>query len=1044
MTTQPLMSLDQEKEILISFAEAFQRSSHILVQEPGQTTSQMVAQLLASDHPMIQSLIREGVAKKKSPWLRPLTAPSAPSAARGNPMVRTITDHEGEVLSLAITPDGQWMLSASGDKTVRVWDHKTGALVKVLQEHKSDIQALAVTPDSARLITGSGGFVGNDNTIKVWDLTSLKVIKTLHGHTDWVRTLAVTSDGRRLLSGSNDKTIIEWDLQTWNKVRTYTGHSDLVREIAITEDDTKFVSASHDQTVKVWDLNQGKEWGTFSGHRFDVDSAVIIPPGRMVASGSLLEIKIWDIDSLEEIVTLKGHNNSVTALGVTPDGKMLISGSKDNQLKLWDLETYTEIASVGDHSDVINAITVSPDGRFLLTGSGSVLFEENEIKIWNLTKFGGSQSHIPGVEKFEGGITKFAKSPVNEDLFGATGVGSILGWNFKTLKQKSRFTTDEGAGIRDLAITADGKTLASAGDDWCITLWDLETGKDLKTLVGHSERINHIAMTADDRCIISSSFDNSLKFWHLRTGLELSTMLGANPDLIDALAISPDGTHVVAGYWDGTVRIWDLRSYKEEHIFSGHKDRVYVLAISPDGQLIASGSRDKTIKVWDLHEKTEFLTFAGHADYVQLLAFTPDGTRLVSSALGLGDLDTSIKVWDLRTGKLAFSFNRHKQYVLSFDFSPDGRYCVSASRDGTLRVWDLVTGEQTACFSAEASLSATLFAKDGMTVATGTENKGAIRFLRLENIRPGPPIVTPVRRWQHQLKRDAQGWEDDIVCTCPNCGQAVQLPQDVHAEIQILSGNSESAQRQIAILSLDKQSWYSPKLLVHCDRCNSLIKVNPFVVDGRKHINESETGILVKDAGGLTEEEKLLENYTSKINACHFQDALDSIDTLQTINPEEPLYKLLRITPLLGLERYDEVLIACENLITGGEIHGEDLGTVFYLEGHALVGLQRFEDGVASLSVAKQFIKNPDIDMELGNLYLNIGEYQKAQIYYKSYIDQGNPHPRALWGMGLALVSQEKYQEACVYLKKFVENPGEVNPVNVNYAKQMIDKISSS
>lgn len=1044
MTNQPLMSLDQEKGVLISFAEAFKRASHILVHEPGQTTSQMVAQLLVSDRPMIQNLIREGIVKKKTPWLRPLTASSAPSADKGNPLVRTINDHEGEVLSLAFTPNGQWMLSASGDKTIRVWDQNTGALVKVLRDHKSDIRALAVTPDSALFISGSGGFVGNDNTIKVWDLNSLKVIKTLRGHTDWVRTLAITSDGRRLLSGSNDKTIIEWDLQTWKQVRTYKGHSDVVREITIAADNTKFVSASHDHTVKVWDLNQGKEWGTFRDHRFDVESAVIIPPGKMVASGSLLEIKIWDIDSLEEIVTLKGHNNSVTALGVTLDGKMLISGSKDNQLKLWDLVTFTEIASVGDHSDVINAITVSPDGRFLLTGSGSVLFEENEIKIWDLTRFEGNQSHIPYVNKFEGGITKFVRSPVNDDLFGATGVGTILGWNFKTMKQISRFTTDEGAGMRDLAITTDGKILASAGDDWRITLWDLKTEQETKTLVGHSERINHIVMTPDDRCIISSSFDNSLKFWHLRTGLELSTLLSVNPDLIDALAISPDGTQAVAGYWDGTVRIWDLRSYEEAHIFSGYQDRVYVLAISPDGQLIASGSRDKTIKVWDLHEKSERSTFVGHQDYVQSLAFTPDGTRLVSSALGLGDVDTSIKVWDLRTGKLAFSFNRHKQYVLSFDFSPDGRYCVSASRDGSLRVWDLVTGEESACFSTEVSLSATLIAKDGVTVATGTENKGAIRFLRLENIRPGPPIVTPVRRWQHTIKRDTRGWEDDIKCMCPNCGQAMQLPQGVHAEIQALSGNAESTQRQIPVLHLNKQAWYSPKLLSLCDQCNSLLKVNPFIVDGRKHIDEHDPAILEKDSGGLTEEEKLLTNYTSEINAGQFQDALNIIDRLQTINPDEPLYKLLRISPLLGLEQYDEVLIACENLIIGGEIHGEDLGTVFYLEGHALVGLQRFEDGAVSLSVAKQFIQNPDIDMELGNLYLNIGEYQKAQIYYKSYIEQGNPHPRALWGMGLALVSLEKYQEACVYLKRFVENPGDVDTTNINYAKQMIDKISPS
>ena len=169
-----------QKTTLATIAQAFQLSAHILVQDYEQLTGQLVGRLLGIKTPSIQYIIQQGISKKDTPWLRPLTPTLA---LPGGPLLRTITGHTDDVEGVAVTPDGTRAISASGgpggDNTVRLWDLESGEELLTLRGHKKEVTAVAVTPDGQRAVSGSW-----DKTVRVWDLESGVQLRVLRGDTD--------------------------------------------------------------------------------------------------------------------------------------------------------------------------------------------------------------------------------------------------------------------------------------------------------------------------------------------------------------------------------------------------------------------------------------------------------------------------------------------------------------------------------------------------------------------------------------------------------------------------------------------------------------------------------------------------------------------------------------------------------------------------------------------------------------------------------------------------------------------------------------------
>ncbi len=264
--------------------------------------------------------------------------------------------------------------------------------------------------------------------------------------------------------------------------------------------------------------------------------------------------------------------------------------------------------------------------------------------------------------------------------------------------------------VNSLAISPDGKTLASGSWDQTIKIWNLETGEFIDTLTGHSDRVNSVTISGDGKLLASGSSDETIKFWNLYTGELLFTFQGHSME-VNSVAISPNGRVIASsGGADNMIKLWNLRTGELLRTLSGHLDNVNAVVFSPDGKVLASGSSDATSKVWNVESGKLLRTLSSLNVGVNSVAIGPDGQILASVSN-----DYTIKLRNLHTGSLLRILNSHsdrgkgvpslemneglhilQNYVSRGDsvaISRDGLTLASGCEDNAIKIWNLLTGD---------------------------------------------------------------------------------------------------------------------------------------------------------------------------------------------------------------------------------------------------------------------------------------------------------------------------------------------------------------
>ncbi|WP_026736481.1 WD40 repeat domain-containing protein [Fischerella sp. PCC 9605] len=287
----------------------------------------------------------------------------------------TLTGHAGKITSVAISPDGEVLVSGCADKTIKVWNLKTGKAIRTLKDNLGEVSSVAVSPDGNFLAVGSCEHPKSN--VKVWHLATGKLLHTLLGHQKPVNCVVISPDGMILASGSSKIKI--WNLHKGDRICTLW-HSSVVHAAAISPDSTILASASSDKKIRLWNPRTGEPLRTLNGHTGEVYSVVISPDGQILFSGSADKtIKAWELESGKMLHTFTGHAGEVKSVTISPDGQTLFSGSADKTIKIWCLHTGELLQTLTGHSGAVNAIAASPDGQFIASGSS-----DKTIKIWQI------------------------------------------------------------------------------------------------------------------------------------------------------------------------------------------------------------------------------------------------------------------------------------------------------------------------------------------------------------------------------------------------------------------------------------------------------------------------------------------------------------------------------------------------------------------------------------------------------------------------------------------------------------------------------------
>jgi len=312
------------------------------------------------------------------------------------------------------------------------------------------------------------------------------------------------------------------------------------------------------------------------------------------------------------------------------------------------------------------------------------------------------------------GIVGMSFSRDGKTLVSAGGDGNIRFWDAATGEVRQTLTGHTNA-IYKAVFSPNEKLLASSSRDATARIWDVATGRELYKLSGYKCAVKSVVFSPDGETLASTGNDGILKLWNVKTGKELKSLVHTDsPDVdngIYSVVFSRDGKKIYAGNGDGTISEWDVATGKETRSWKAHGDGVFALAFSPDYRVLASsGYFDYTVKLWDTAAWREIRTLAnkkteGLQEKVQAIAFSPNGKLIAASEVGF---DPKLKqyaynrtnVWNIEDGEKLFTVGGHKFDIDAVLFTPDNRFVVSGSADGTIRFWDVKTGQEARTFDA--------------------------------------------------------------------------------------------------------------------------------------------------------------------------------------------------------------------------------------------------------------------------------------------------------------------------------------------------------
>ncbi|MBS0266949.1 MAG: protein kinase [Planctomycetes bacterium] len=558
----------------------------------------------------------------------------------------------------AISNDARW-IALGGDATVHLFQCQDGrrtfsvpgrALVLALSFSAEGDKLAVVWGDGVVQIWGTG----TGELLRSWTLTKLQEISSLE-------SVAVAPDGQSVfLVGYPTSRQLTWAKADRSESLLETRHESRVYSVALSRDGTFGASGDANGLVCLWNVvSADSPVGTFRAHRGKVTALQLSADAKLLAVGTAEGVvTVWDVASRRVTETLKGHLDRIHDLSFLADGTLLASASQDGDVRVWKLGGSGASRMIGSADTHAFSVAWSKDGRYLAVGTGDEAaaehdeaMQEAKVKVWDPA----ARTLVRELRAGTGRVLAVAISPDGRLLATGGWDSTLRVWNLESGElqyQQPGPAAHADAPLRralgTLAISPDG-TLIVAGFgrpshhlhdyDQVAIVWNLATGEKLRELSGHSNTICSVVFSPDGKWLATASDDRQVKLWSVQNWEERGHIESA--ERFKSVAFSPQGNWIATGSQSGTITIWDTVKLQVLRQLTGHTSGVPGLAFSPDGRTLASAGWDSTVKLWDPISGRETRTFRDFDDWVTGLAFAPGGNSLATVSF-----DKTVRLWD--------------------------------------------------------------------------------------------------------------------------------------------------------------------------------------------------------------------------------------------------------------------------------------------------------------------------------------------------------------------------------------------------------------
>ena len=653
--------------------------------------------------------------------------------------------HDESVRSAKFSPDGQRVLTASDDKTARIWNTETGQPISAPLKHAGLVVGASWSLDGHRIVTVS------DHSARVWDGQTGQPISPLLQHDNVVLIADFSPDGSRLMTVSRDNQdcrLCVWDLRTNHRLTSWLlPHEKLVFRAGFSPDGKRLVTASNDKDARVWDVSTGQPVTPPLRHRSSslLQFAQFNPDGQSVLTTSLCGMaQMWDAQTGQPIRPPLKHEHLVYRGQFSPDGLRVVTASHDKTARMWNTQTGEPISAPFKHAGPVVGASWSLDGQRIVTAS-----DDHTARIWDARM---DQAKVLALEH-EAGVG-FAQFSPDGEIIATASDKTVRIWDSRTGRIVSGPIPQEEFAM-SARFSPEGERIVVACTAFFSSSYarviDIKSGQPITPHLRHSEGVHSAVFSPDGRRVVTASWDATAQIWDAQTGDPIGPALPHGTSGVWDARFSSDSLRVVTGCGSrdksgSYARVWHTENGQPATPPLDHEDDVRSVGFSPDGRWVLTASADKTARLWDAQTGNPISPQLRHEDEICSGSFSPDGRRVLTASR-----DKTARLWDRETGRPISPPLKHKGAVGFAEFSPDGERVVTASNDETARLWDATTGHPiSAPFLHGEQVVSPSFSPDGQRLVTASGDSSA----RIWEV---PTVSCPVPEWVPQLAEAIAG-----------------------------------------------------------------------------------------------------------------------------------------------------------------------------------------------------------------------------------------------------------------------------------------------